>query len=275
MRAQAWSFAQDYDADTVAEQYWAPALKRLEAAVDERRDAASKPPTAASLHTSIREADGFLWLDRGHRTDDWIGWSNHENTLAPVLEELLPEGGVFLDVGAHIGRWSVRMAARASHVFAVEPNPDTLSVLRKHLAINDITNATIIDCAAWDETCWLELHDDNQRLSGGSTRVLDPGTMTTGENLVQAVRLDEVAELVGADRIDLVKLDVEGADLHALRGMAHLLAHFRPALLVERHDVYFYYTIDELTGLLTELGYQWREVMYATAPYLVCTPVET
>jgi FkbM family methyltransferase len=272
MRAQAWAFAQDYDADRVLEDFWVPALKQLEAAVESRRTAATKPPDPGSLHTKVWEADGLLWLNRGKGTDDWIGWSQHEETLQPVMEELLPAGGVFLDVGAHIGRWTLRMAGRASRVVAVEPNPDTLQVLRKHLAINDISNVTVLEFAAWDEQSFLTLQDNNHRLAGGSTRTLPIGEPDGEEHVaVPARRLDSFAELHALDRLDLVKMDVEGSDLHALRGMAGLLAKFRPALLIERHDVYGYYQLDELTALLTELGYQWREVKYLTAPYLVCT----
>jgi FkbM family methyltransferase len=274
MRAQAWAFAQAYDADTVAAEYWEPALKQLEVAVEARRAAAEKPPDAATLTTRVREVDGFLWLDRGSRTDDWIGYSRHEDTLQPVMEELLPEGGVFLDVGAHIGRWSVRMARRASQVFAVEPNPASVATLRKHLALNDVDNVTVITEAAWDSDTLLFLNDANHRLAGGSTRTLTMLEVDEADAraAVQAQRLDDCGDLEYLDRLDLVKLDVEGSDLHALRGMRHLLAEHRPALIVERHDVYGYYQLDELTDLLTELGYQWREIKYLTAPYLVCTP---
>jgi FkbM family methyltransferase len=191
-----------------------------------------------------------------------------------VLEELLPEGGVMLDVGAHIGRWSVRMSGRASQVYAVEPNPAAQDALRKHLVLNNVRNVTVIELAAWDETAWLELHDPNHRVSGGSTRVLEPGTVTTGEQLVPARRLDDDPQLAALERIDLIKLDVEGADLRALRGMAGLLSRHRPKLLVERHDIYGYYELAELQELLTELGYTWHEVNYLTAPYLVCQPAE-
>jgi FkbM family methyltransferase len=273
LQAQAWAFAQDYDADAVAEKYWAPALTRLEAAIDERREAASKPPAESSLRSTVKEADGFLWLDRGSRTDDWIGWTNHEDTLKPVFDELLPEGGVLLDVGAHIGRWSIRMSRRASWVFSVEPNPATRDALRRHLLLNDVRNVTVLPFAAWDSATTLRLQDDNQRLSGGSTRVEQADDNDDARVEVTAVRLDTLDPLRELDRLDMVKLDVEGADLHALRGMSGLLERFRPNLLVERHDVYFYYALDDLTGLLASLGYDWREVMYGTAPYLVCAPV--
>jgi FkbM family methyltransferase len=277
MRAQAWAFAQDYDADRIAAEYWDPALKQLEMALERRREDQAKTPDAGSMVTVLRRDDGFLWLERGNRTDDWIGWSRHEETLQPVMEELLPEGGIFLDVGAHIGRWTLRMSRRASHVYAVEPNPDTLATLRKHLALNDIDNVTIITEAAWDSDTLLFLEDANHRLAGGSTRTLtmlqvdDAGVRAA----VQAMPLDQCEDLEYLDRLDLVKLDVEGSDLHALRGMRGLLERHRPALLIERHDVYGYYALEDLQALLTELGYQWREVHYLTAPYLVCTPAET
>lgn len=280
MRAQAWAFAQDYAADAVFAEHWEPVLKQLEEAVDGAREAANRPPDPDSLEMRIRPADGFLWIERGSRTDDWIGWSSHEDTLTEVMEELLPEGsvlvegGVFLDVGAHIGRWTVRMSRRASRVFAVEPNPDTLVTLRQHLALNNIDNVTIIELAAWDADATLFLHDDNHRLAGGSTRTLehtDPDN-PAAEPGVAAGRLDAVAALRQLDRLDLVKLDVEGADLHALRGMAGLLERHRPALLVECHDRYGYYSTEDLDKTLAELGYGWYFVYFKDAPYRVCRP---
>jgi hypothetical protein len=99
-----------------------------------------------------------------------------------------------------------------------------------------------------------------------------PDADDTEKTSVPACPLDSLPPLQKLDRLDLVKLDVEGSDLHALRGMKDLLKRYRPALIVERHDVYGYYQLNDLTALLTELGYQWREVKYLTAPYLVCTP---
>lgn len=270
MRTQAFGFAQDYDADHVAITYWEPALKQLQAAVDAAREAAIKPKPVAAA--TVREADGFLWLDRGQGTDDWIGWSGHESTLAPVMEDLLPEGSVFVDVGAHIGRWSLRMSRRASRVWAVEPNPDTMATLKRHLVMNEVTNVTMLACAAWDARAWLRLNDPNRRTAGGSTQTVMVDDKP-GDGAVQAMRLDSVGELYEGDRIGLIKMDVEGSDLHALRGMTGLLEKHRPNLLVERHDVYGYYALEDLQALLAELGYEWRDVHYLTAPYLVCTPV--
>src|SRR5205823_185686 len=100
--------------------------------------------------------------------------------------------------------------------------------------------------------------------------------VVAGDGTVDGRPLDAV---LGGITPDLVKLDVEGADLRALRGMAGTLARCRPKLLIERHDIYGYYKLGELTGLLESLGYSWAELTITlntggTAPYLTAEPEE-
>jgi FkbM family methyltransferase len=262
MRLQAVMFARDYDADTVVEQWWRPALARLEGALAGLADSAAAARPAP--RPQVREADGLLWTDRGRGTGDRLGWADHEQELRIIVEDLLPAGGIVLDVGAHVGHWSLRLAGKASHVVAVEANPETVKVLRRNIAVNGIENVAVLQMAAWDEAAQLRLSDPAGQSAGGSTRVLPDETGT-----VWGEPLDAQPELAQLPRLDLVKLDVEGADLHALRGMAGLLGKFRPALFIECHDVYGYYRREDLEALLTSLGYEWEiaaSVMTAWMP---------
>jgi FkbM family methyltransferase len=278
LQARAFTFAQDYDADRVLTEYWEPALKTLETAM-ERRAVDPGPP----LRPVIREADGLLWYDRGPGYGDNLGWSGHEREIGPILESLLPEGGTFLDVGAHVGHWSIRLAEKAGYVYAVEPNPATLRILRKNIMINDVENVYPVEVAAWDSETRLTLTDPNDEISGGSTRTVEGPS--DGVIQVEACPLDNV--LAGGE-IDLVKLDVEGADLHALRGMRNILAGDKPVLFIEAHDYAGYYTRQELIDTLADLGYE-AEVAHTyltrwqpdgvlddpvTADYLVARPRE-
>jgi len=249
VRARAWEFAQDYDADRVLTEYFKPALAQIEQAAARRAsDTVTAPP-------SVVEADGLLWLEQsGAEFGEHLGPSEHEAALAPLMEALLPEGGTFLDVGAHVGHWALRLAGRAGDVVAVEANPRTASVLRRNVALNDLGHkVAVVESAAWDEDTVLQLHHpDGQGEIGGSTRVLAHGG--SGQD-VSARPLDELLHL---NRLDLVKLDVEGADLHALRGMAGLLRLHEPTLLIECHDYCGYYSRDELHATLDVLGYTYE-----------------
>jgi FkbM family methyltransferase len=285
MRAQAWGFAQEYDADRVLAEHWEPALKQLADALTRRSEDAARAPGRPQVR--VREADGLLWLDRGKGTEDYLGLGEHEVELLGIVEPLLPDGGVLLDVGAHVGHYSLRLAGKASQVFAVEPNPAAVSGLRRNLALNDIGNVIVLELAAWHEATWLMLDDPHGHEGGGSTRTVDPTGPDDARSAVRADRLDAAPELHRLDRLDLVKLDVEGADLHALWGMAELLARHRPVLFVECHDYCGYYERSDLEALLTELGYGWEVAFtYEThwspegvrdepvdADYLICRPV--
>jgi FkbM family methyltransferase len=273
VRARAREFALDYDADTVLTQYWKPALEMLEQYAGA---APVRPPTrnhgAVPLPTA--EADGLRWFQRGGNTDDWIA-VNHEESLTPILDGLLPDGGVFVDVGAHVGRWALRLAAKASRVIAVEPNPATAAVLRAHLDLNAVGNVEVVEVAAWDSDTQLMLADPNGKVTGGSTRAT--ADMLEGTYVTVAARpLDAVLADVTPD---LVKLDVEGADLHAIRGLAATLARCKPVLFIEDHSIYGYYGLDDLKTLLGELGYGFREITASLpggrhAPYIIAAPKE-
>ena len=238
----------------------------------EHRDPISYQVVSSDEGSSVNvvTSDGLRWMVDGAHTDDHIGPSGHEANLEPLLRGLLGKDRLFLDVGAHVGRWALRLAGQASHVIAVEANPVTAVVLRENIRLNGLEEkVTVLEVAAWDCRASLRLEDPNGKVRGASTRVL-PG----GEETV-AVALDEALNLTGQD-LGLVKLDVEGADLQALRGMRQLLTEHRPSMLVERHDQYGFYAVEDLYELLASLGYEWTDgPEYGGAKYLICQPAET
>jgi FkbM family methyltransferase len=128
--------------------------------------------------------------------------------------------------------------------------------------MNDVTNVDVFQVAAWDDATILVLENMDRRLDGGGFRTVDMGEYSeepSRDSLVPAVRLDAYEPIIEAlaqeGRLDLIKLDVEGADIHALKGMAGLLEKYHPILLIECHDLYGYYERSELEQTLTDLGY--------------------
>ncbi len=200
-----------------------------------------------------------------------VQMETHEDSLRPLIDGLFPDGGVFVDVGANMGLWSVPLGMRASKVVAVEANPATIPVLRENIGLNGLADVIeVLEVAAWDSSGELSLlnPDVTSCPIAGVMRTVPP---REGLALVPCRRLDDVLDV---DRIDLVKIDTEGADLHVLRGMAEHIARYRPVLFIEMHcrPPCDYYREEDLTGLVESFGYQHRRVTWATQQHLICHP---
>ena len=145
-----------------------------------------------------------------------------------VGEGALREGDVVLDVGTHLGVFTrLALGANVARVVAIEADPSNARCLRKTFA-REIAAArvTVVEAAAWDRSGTVTFASDPAHGTLGSA-VSDRGTLQ-----VRAVTLDEVVRELGLPRVDYVKMDIEGAERHALRGAAKLLREFAPRLAI-------------------------------------------
>lgn len=211
----------------------------------------------------IREAAGLRWYV-DPETDDILG-PDHEATIESKVLELLPPrppdgwtfpntGGVLLDIGAHVGHYTLRAARLGHAVIAVEANPETAGRLLANVVLNGLDDRVrIIPHPAWDDyehIKWRSYHEGKMATRNGSGRVYpDP------DGDLWPVMLDDV----DIPRVDVVKLDTEGAELRVLRGMRALLKRCRPVMWIELHDWTGAYHAEELAALLGELHYRWAK----------------
>jgi FkbM family methyltransferase len=131
---------------------------------------------------------------------------------------LLPVGGAFLDVGAHAGYFSLLASHRvgaSGRVFAVEPNPRTFAALQRHLAQNAVGNVLATMCGLADREGVLGLHLPPSQLDYNATVLPRNGWTRTD---VPVRTLDGCVREWKVDRIDLMKIDVEGAEPLVLAG---------------------------------------------------------
>jgi FkbM family methyltransferase len=167
------------------------------------------------------------------RLDDWVIGARialrraYEPHVARVFRDLLRPGMHVIDLGANIGYYAMLAAARvgpAGHVSAFEPDPANAALLARSAAANGFGNIALFNCAAAAATGVVELamDDSNGRLVRGGT---------PGARRVQAVALDTL--LGPRHRVELVKMDIEGAEGLALAGMERLLRASRPTLICE------------------------------------------
>ncbi len=142
-------------------------------------------------------------------------------------------GWTVLDVGAHQGLFTVRAAALVGpkgRVVSIEAFPRNAERLRGNIARNGLKNAVVIGAAAAEKEGEAELHLTDF-VSGGQSLVFD-GESYTGTITVPLKTADGILAELGVERVDLVKIDVEGAAHRVLDGAARLLAS-RPRLVME------------------------------------------
>lgn len=155
----------------------------------------------------------------------------YQRDLAALLHGRLAEDAVVADIGAHIGVVTVLLAGLCpkGHVYAFEPTPENHAHLTANIAANHLENVTAERLAVFDTDGEVSVEYD----------AIYPGGSHVGGGGVAApsVRFDTWAARVGLERLDLVKLDVEGVELAVLDGAADTLRRFRPILVVECNPV--------------------------------------
>jgi FkbM family methyltransferase len=147
----------------------------------------------------------------------------------------LPVAGTFIDVGANLGAITIPAASHVGpegRVLAIEPNPETASLLRRNLAKNLVRNTTVVQLACLDERkrsvfyVSASSHSGKSSLSAQNARSRQAVT-------VECDTLDSIVVTHEINRVDVVKIDVEGAELQVLKGMEGLLSEFLPVVILE------------------------------------------
>ncbi len=190
---------------------------------------------------------------------------------------LLAPGMTVLDVGANVGQFTLVAARRvgpSGRVHAFEPTPELAAHILRNLDLNGLENVAVNAIAVSDEAGRATLHlvqpDDP-----GENSIVDPspGARTLE---VPTVTLDGYIAEHEVGRVDVIKIDIEGAEIPALRGAPGLLSGDEsPVLVLEFHPktlAFSGHTPDDLLGLLNSHGYAFYPIaaygLHTHDPYL-------
>lgn len=151
-----------------------------------------------------------------------------EPDIGRVLSQSLPPNGVFLDVGANVGYFSMLIASRFAHatVHAFEPHPLTSQVLRLN-TWPYADRVKVWPCALGDCRGTVALSTAENNL--GDTKGVVATDRQVANVIAPVISLDE---LLGDLRADVVKIDVQGAELAVLAGMSQLIQRSRGICIV-------------------------------------------
>ena len=151
-----------------------------------------------------------------------------------ILKARLTDDAVFLDVGANIGAYALFVAALTgprARILAVEPQPDVFDRLVYNIGQNPVGTVKAIACAVADRAGELTLFIDPRNRGESSVKIV--GTHKSAAIRVPAVTLLSLCRSEGIERIDAIKLDVEGAeDLILEPFLREAPESLRPALLI-------------------------------------------
>ena len=147
----------------------------------------------------------------------------YEGFESEILNVFKPKAGEnVIDCGAHIGKYTVlasKLVGKVGHVVAVEPSPENYETLLLNIALNSCYNVIPMNRAVWRENEEVKLWISQSKATHSLKQSWDQATGASTERefvTVRGLKLDELLETM--DRIDWLKLDVEGAELEALCG---------------------------------------------------------
>lgn len=248
---------------TVAE--WVPQSVKI--AMRGKRSSPSR--FANAIHSILNRAPGERYpvlncsgVLEGYRMRvDWtkkrsFAYGTWEPEVVKVIQQHVSPGMTVLDVGAHSGFYTLllsKLVGPQGHVIAFEPLPVNFRILEENIALNGLKNVTARREAVGERSGELKFEVPGQEdsLVAGPFRDDD----ARGVIDVPVVSLDDFLFERGL-KVDLIKMDVEGAEDDVMRGAQRMLETFHPGMAVELHNV------DKQTGrhpvvvYLEEMGYQ-------------------
>ena len=161
----------------------------------------------------------------------------YEQPETRLVQDVLDSGDLFLDVGANIGYYSLlaaQIVGAAGQVHAFEPMPQNVAALRHTMRENGITNIVVNQVAVGAGPGSLDLFVSDQEIGNLGWASIVPSGRRSRAVTVERMAIDDYLTSRSIGRVNLVKLDIEGGELDAFRGMRSLLAQSdAPDLLVE------------------------------------------
>jgi FkbM family methyltransferase len=177
---------------------------------------------------------GTLWIPKG-ATREWLIALIAEQlqNVYTYEEEFGTEGAVVFDCGANVGDFSrLALSKGASLVVAIEPSPETAVCLRRNLAEAIAGGRVIVyENGVWDCEVKLYLETANAEVPGSHRVVASPDLAKQGA-WVELTTIDSIVGELNLERLDFIKMDVEGAEQKALLGGARTITRHRPKLAI-------------------------------------------
>ena len=183
---------------------------------------------------SVIQGHKMFLATRGRYPSPDMVVDRYEQATTDLFRQLLQPGMAVVDIGAHVGYFSLlaaNLVGSGGRVYAFEPEPSNHLLLLRNIELNGYTNILALRKAVSSTSGPTDLF--LSALDSGSHSIHAAGARgVTGTARVEATTLDAFLAAEGWPQVDLVKIDVEGAEGAVLEGMGHLLDRCRDLKLV-------------------------------------------
>lgn len=141
--------------------------------------------------------------------------------------------GTMVDIGANVGFHTLTAALFFDRVYAFEPTPETYASLDKNVKMNGFSNVALANVALASSNGSAILHRDSRNC--GANSLIEEGICGSDQGTVTVAtqRLDDFVAQTGIQRVDFIKIDVEGFEAEVLEGAKETIATHSPVLFVE------------------------------------------
>ncbi|MCC7498010.1 MAG: FkbM family methyltransferase [Bryobacterales bacterium] len=178
---------------------------------------------------------GSYWIPRG---DDYVlpfNLAEEDRKIYGTAPHFVRQGDVVLDCGANVGVFTRQaLDAGARLVVAIEPAPENLECLRRNFAPEVTAGRVIIyPKGVWDKDDVLTLNVDPSNTAADSFVIRRQGAVTVAE--VPLTTIDKLGAELKLDRVDFIKMDIEGAEPKALAGARDTLTRFKPRMSISAY----------------------------------------
>jgi len=190
-------------------------------------------------------ARGRKWIVGSGNHGHWLGSYEQEKILA--FTHALRGKSVVYDIGANVGYYGLVASAllgRTGLVIAFEPDQRNIFFLRRHLSLNNIDNVQIVEAAVADCSGTAGFCQEPNRSMG---KLSDDGDIA-----VRTVTIDDFIRESSVPPPDVMKIDVEGAEMRVLRGAERTLSEVQPTVFLATHSAELQ---RECRAFLTSLHY--------------------
>ena len=222
--------------------------------------------------TVIHDFDGdiSISLDRGSYISSAIYWSGHHSLpVIKFLRDFLKPEMTFVDVGANIGEVTLYAAKRLvrGRVLSFEPVPGIYGQLGGNVALNHFSHVELFNMGLYDREDVLPFYSEEENIFGTANQGLGNvfgGATDKQDGTVRLRKFDDVAREAGLQRLDFLKVDVEGAEWMVLKGAEQSICTFRPVIVAESSAGNFEkagYSAKDLYSYLESLRYEVRNLV--------------